>query len=130
MKKIWIYILAVITILGLISIWQPFVAGEKRWATYTGVLVEFDIDCSQCCHPSSYFRINTSNGIKSKGISNCDEHIENLVNIGEVYTIRIEPYAEPFGITHNWDEPSFFWAVCIDWVKDANGNIVYGSEWF
>jgi len=114
---------------GVLQFVSPQVNGTKRWATYTGTLLEFDIDCSQCCHPSSGFRINTSNGIKSELIGDCDESIEHLVHIGSVYTIRVEPYAEPYAITRKFGEPSSYWAVQIDWIKDSNGNVIYGSEW-
>jgi hypothetical protein len=112
------------------SSFNPLVSGTKRWATYTGVIMEFDIDCEQCCHAQSGFRINTSSGVKSEGIVDCDEDLENLVHIGRVYTIRIEPFAEPYAITHKFGEPSSYWAVCIDWIKDSNGNVIYGNEWF
>lgn len=106
------------------------VQGERRWATYTGVIVEFDIDCEQCCHPSSYFWINTSDGVVEELVGNCDASLENVVHIGEVYTIRIEPYAEPYAIYRGFGEPDSYWAVKIDWVKDSNGNVIYGSEWW
>jgi len=106
------------------------VQGERRWATYTGVIVEFDIDCEQCCHPSSYFWINTSDGGVEELVGNCDANLENIVHVGEVYTIRIEPYAEPYAIYGGFGEPTGWWAVKIDWVKDSNGNVIYGSEWW
>jgi hypothetical protein len=118
-------VIALIILLLVFTVWQPFVEGEKRWATYTGELLEFDIDCEQCCHPSSWFRINTSKGVVTEGIGDCDESIELLVEVGKVYTIRIEPYAEPYAVG-----TGSFWAVCLDWIKDSDGNVIYGSEWF
>jgi hypothetical protein len=119
----------VITLLSSICC-LTVVQGERRWATYTGVIVEFDIDCDQCCHPSSYFWINTSDGVVEELVGNCDANLENIVHVGEVYTIRIEPYAEPYAIYGGFGEPTGWWAVKIDWVKDSNGNVIYGSEWW
>lgn len=136
MKEKWVVykyvILLILTMLGIATIFfisSPQVEGTKRWATYTGVLLEFDIDCSQCCHPSSYFRINTSDGVKSELIGDCDEGLEHLVRVGQVYTIQVEPYPEPYAITRSLGEPGYFWAVQIDWIKDLSGRIIYGSEW-
>jgi len=108
---------------------NPLVSGTKRWATYKGVLLEFDIDCEQCCHAQSYFRINTSNGVKSESIVDCNEELEYKVHVGRVYTIRIEPFAEQYSSTRKFGEPSAYWAVVIDWIKDSNGNVIYGNEW-
>jgi len=129
----WVLIPVIIVIILFIFsnfIYNPMVGGTKRWATYTGTLVELDIDCEECCHPSSYLRISTSNGIKSELIGNCDENLEHLVHVGNVYTIRLEPYAEPFAILRPLPEPQSYWAICIDWIKNANGDVIYGSEWF
>ena len=121
-------LIAIIT--GIMSSsFNLLVSGTKRWATYNGVLLEFDIDCEQCCHAQSYFRINTSTGIKTEGIVNCDENLEHLVHVGRVYTIRIEPFAEQYSSTRKFGEPSAYWAVVIDWIKDSNGNVIYGNEW-
>lgn len=126
----WFAIVFII-ILGIISIFSlfPRTNGTQRWATYTGTLLEFNIDCSQCCHPSSSFHINTSDGVKGEFIGDCDENLEHVLHVGNVYTIRIEPYQEPYAITVDWGEPAYFWAVHIDWVKDANGVILWGSDW-
>lgn len=109
--------------------YQPFVEGERRYATYTGVVLEFEINCYQCCHPASHFSINTTNGIKSELIGNCDDDLQYLIHTGNIYTIKIEPYAEPYAITHSFGEPGSYWAVKIDWVKDSNNNIIWGNEW-
>ena len=110
-------------------IYNPMINGNKRWETYTGVLLSFDIDCEQCCHPSSGFSMDTSNGIVGELIGNCDENLEHLVHVGSTYTIRLEPYAEPYAITRKFGEPQAFWAISIDWIKDSNGNVIYGNEW-
>jgi hypothetical protein len=121
-----------ITILVIVGLSRAYgqTSGTPRWVVYTGILTEFDIDCSQCCHPSSYFRMNTTNGIISELIGDCDLDLEHLVTIGHVYTIRIEPYAEPYAATHAWGEPGAFWAVQIDWIKDYSGRVIYGNEYW
>lgn len=110
-------------------IWSPMVNGEKRWEIYTGTILGFEIDCEECCHPNSELLINTSNGVVHEFIGDCDESIEHLVCIGNFYTIRLEPYAEPYAITRKFGEPGSFWCVKIDWIKDVNGNVIYGNEW-
>jgi hypothetical protein len=129
-KGISIIIVMVIVIsFSSIFIWNPMVDGTKRYATYTGVLVELDIDCSQCCHPSSGFSMNTSGGVVHELIGDCDDHLEHIVHVGNVYTIRLEPYAESYAISKHFGEPTSFWSVKIDWIKDSNGNVIWGNEW-
>ena len=124
-KWILIPVGIVVAIFIISNVWTPFINGTKRWETYTGTLLSFDIDCDLCCHPSSGFSMNTSGGVVRELIGNCDENIEHVVNVGSVYTIRLEPYAEPYAAT-----TGSYWAVAIDWIKDVNGNVIYGSEWF
>jgi len=122
------FLLTIAVIVGFIfisSMWNPTVSGTKRWATYTGTVLVFEIDCSQCCHPSSGFSINTSDGIRGELIGDCDESLNGLIHVGQVYTIRVEPYAEPYASSRG-----SYWAVQIDWIKDSGGNVIYGSEWF
>jgi hypothetical protein len=125
--SIWHFIIPIaLVIIAVVvcSFWQPTVNGTKRWETYTGVLLSFDIDCEQCCHASSGFSINTSTGVQRERILDCDEDLEHIVHVGNVYTIRLEPYAEPYAST-----TGSYWAVTIDWIKDVNGNVIYGNEW-
>jgi hypothetical protein len=130
-KWILIPIIIVITIFIFSNyIWNPMVSGTKRWETYTGVLLSFDIDCDQCCHPSSGFSMNTSSGIVHESIGNCDENLEHLVHVGSTYTIRLEPYAEPYAVSRKLGEPNSFWHIQIDWIKNVNGDVIYGNEWF
>ena len=128
----WLIVgIVIITAFCLVfGVWQPFTAGERRWVTYTGVITEFVVDCEECCHPSSYFRINTSDGIKTEGIGDCDKTLNCLIEVGKVYTIRLEPYAEPSALTHPFGETNAWWSVKIDWIKDANDNVIYGNDWF
>ena len=130
---IYFLVLTIVILVILLLSWDnynPLVNGEKRWATYTGEIIEFSIDCEQCCHPASYFKINTSDGLVSELIGDCDKSLESIVKVGRIYTIRIQPYAEQYAISPRWGQPSAYWGVCIDWIKDSSGYIVYGNEWW
>jgi len=104
---------------------DAIVEGEKRWETYSGTIKDFNVNCDLCCHPSSYFVIKTTRGTITEYIGNCDEDLNYLIKTDNYYTIRLEPYAEPYAAT-----TGSYWAVKIDWIKDSSNTIIYGNEWW
>jgi len=109
----------------------PICDGEREWFYYDGILLEFDIDCEECCHPSSGFKIYDfiTKRNHSHLIMDCDKNLEDIMIVGNRYQIKLEPCAEPYAITRSIGEPSCHWCVHIDYVK-YEGSVIYGWEWF
>jgi len=125
--KMIVFVIILVAVVISVSFTLPDIMteGEKRWETYSGTVKEFWVNCDTCCHPSSYFVIKTSRGTITEYIGNCDEDLNSLITVGDYYTIRLEPYAEPYAST-----TGSYWAVKIDWIKDSSNTVIYGSDWW
>ena len=101
----------------------PFLcAGEREFSEYAGVLEEIHIDCSQCCHASSYFKLQ---GKKPVQIFNCEEEL-NFIPLNKTYTFYLEPYPEPRGVTNG----GCFWVQVIYRIVDEDHSVVWESRWW
>jgi len=127
LERYWTVPLITIIIVIIIGFVLPDIMteGEKRWETYSGTIKEFNVNCDLCCHPSSYFVIETSRGTITEHIMTCDESLNSLIKEGNYYTIRLEPFAEPYA-----SRTGSFWDVTIDWIKDSSNTVIYGCDWF
>jgi len=124
MKVLFLFI-AIAAILSFV-VYYPGCDGEKKWSKYHGELEYIIIDCEQCCHASSGFKMKGQRGVY---ICTCDESLMDIP-VNETYTIYLHPVQDSYAVTRSWCEPSCFWTQSIDYIEDEQGNVVWGWKWW
>jgi len=122
----------IVAVVLIVSVAVPYLIqnncdGEKEWNTYTGNLAGVYVDAETCCHCDTRIKFYNQSWIYTY---DCDESLVDLLEINETYTIHTEPFPEGYAVTGELGEPTCFWVEVIDYIEDAEGNVIYGSDWW
>jgi len=122
MRLILGVIIMVAVIIALPYFIKGPIEGEKVWSHHTGILEWVDVDSDTCCHCRCWIKLENQTKLWTV---DCNDDLENMFTIGEVYTFYLQPCEEMYAAT-----TGSYWDQCIDYVEDGDGNVVYGWKWW